>query len=430
MELRWPTALCFGLTLVMLYLLVRRTHGRVTAWVTVVAYFFMPRVFGHAHLAVTETPMVLMTILVVYSFLRGLESGWWAIVTGILFGVALATKFNAILLPAILLPWAFLYYRRTSINNVYAMLFLGLPVMVLAWPWLWSDTVNRFLEYLTWNTAHARIPVYYWNVRYESAPWHYPFVLTALALPLTTLFLFILGAARTFRSTRGQHVGLLYLWAALVPMLALMVSGAKYDGVRLFLPSFPFVAALAGIGGGVFVRIAAFFDRPRQRFPRGKTMLMLVLLAIVLDGGWAVISARPYYLAYFNSLIGGTKGALDKGMEITYWCEGLNREAVDQINDVVPDGSSIMQLAMDDGILSYYQKSGALKKSITILPAGRGPADYHLLQCRRALFKRPEWTLYEDYEPAAVFGPPGAPLFKLYKTGPEFENRWPLKPAR
>ena len=40
---------------------------------------------------------------------------------------------------------------------------------------------------------------------------------------------------------------------------------------------------------------------------------------------------------------------------------------------------------------------------------------------------RPERTLYEDYEPVLRIGPPDAPLMGLYRTGPEFEQRWPLK---
>lgn len=426
--MRAAIAICFGLTLVMLYILVRRSHGRVSAWIAVIAYCLMPHVLGYAHFATTETPMVLMSVLVVYAFLRGLESTWWAILTGILFGLAMATKINAVLLPIILLPWAFLFYRRASVGNLYSLLFLGPLTMVLVWPWMWSDGIGHFLSYLAWNFQHNPIRVSYFGTVYATAPWHYPVVLTAITIPPATLFLLVLGIATTFRSTRQHRIGLLYLWAAAVPCIAIMASGAKYDGVRLFLPAFPFFAALAGIGGGVLVRIGAYFDRAGQRIPRGRTVLTIVLMTVLLNGGCAVFRSNPYYLAYFNSLIGGREGALARGMEVAYWGDGLNAPAIEQINALVPDGSTLMPLSLNEHVLDFYQTWGMLHRGIRIVD--RGPADYHLLQFRKGMFARPERTLFEDYKPIAVFGPPGVPLLGLYKTGPAFETLWPQKPVR
>ena len=371
--------------------------------------------------------MVLMSVLVVYAFLRGLESSWWAVLTGVLFGVAMATKINAVLLPVILFPWAFLFHRRMSINNLYSMIFLGPVVMVLVWPWLWSDGIAHFLSYLQWNFQHQIMRVLYDGVIYNSAPWHYPFVLAAITVPPVTLFLVALGIARSTQTLRRHSVGFFYLWGAMVPCLAIMISPAKYDGVRLFLPAFPFLAALAGIGGGVLVRVAAFFDRAGQKIPRGRAMLVVVLMAIVINGGWALYSSNPYYLSYFNFLVGGRQGAVARE-EITYWGEALNRDALNTINSLVPNGSTLMPLAFNEHVFDFYKKWGMLNPGIRIVQGG--PADYHLLQYRRGLFARPEWTLVEDYKPIAVFGPPNVTLVGLFKTGPEFELRWPQKPRR
>jgi hypothetical protein len=250
--------------------------------------------------------------------------------------------------------------------------------------------------------------------------------LTILTVPPTILVLILLGIARTLQAPRRQFLGLLYLWAALVPILANMGSAAKYDGVRLFIPAFVFLAAVAGIGGAVVVRIAAFFDRGEQRFSRGRTVLVLLLLAIAINGGWALLSVRPYYLTYFNSLIGGRKGAYARGMEIAYWCEGLNREGLDKINEVVPDGASLAPMLFNIKVLEYYQHFGLLKPGIRLVI--QGPADYRLLQYRRGLFGPREQDLAEKYKPLLVFGPPDAPLVGLYKTGPEFDPPAPEKP--
>lgn len=428
--MRRPIAFCFALTIVALYLLVRRTHGRVTAWLTVVAYFFMPRIFGHAHFAATETPMAMMTVLVVYAFLRGLESGRWAALTGLFLGLALATKINALALPLILLPWAFLFHRRASLNNLYAMLFLAPPVMALVWPWLWRQPLPHFLQYLAWNFEHKQTGTLYFGRVYDSlsgpAPWHYPLVLLALSLPLTTLGLAILGVARTIRAPRRHYFGLLYLWAAALPCLVQMGPAApKYDGVRLFLSAFPFVAVLAGIGGSVLVRIGAFFSPflKGRRFSPGMAALTAITILVIVNGGWALLSVRPYYLSFFNQLIGGPRGALEKGMEVAYWGEALNRKALDVINEKIPDGATLMPRAMNINVLRCYQQWGWLKPGIRLVE-DRGPVDYQLLHYRRSFFTDSDVLLERDYAPkrTAVFGLRDAPAFGLYRTGVEFEE--------
>ena len=422
--MRMPIAFCYGLTLVVIYLLTRLCYGRVTAWLTVLAYFLLPRVFGHAHFALTETPTVLVTVLVVYAFLRGLKSGPWALWTGVLFGLALATKINALVLPLILLPWAFLFYRRESARNLYAMLFIGPAVMALLWPWMWENAPLHFAEYLKWNFQHKQIGVFYggrvYNSLQDPVPWHYAWKMTVFTIPPVTLALVVLGIARTLRAPKKHNAGLLFLWAAAVPMLALMMKGApKYDGVRLFLSAFPFLAALAGIGGGVLVRMGAFYDRAGERFPKGRIVLIALILALTVGGGHALLSCQPYYLSYYNSLIKGTQGAAGK-MEVTYWGEALNQKALDTINDAVPDGATLAPRALNIEVLRYYQTWGLLKKGIQLVEDR--PAQYHLLQYRQGMFGLPDQMLFGEYEKLRIarFPQQGVPLLGLYQTGPEF----------
>jgi 4-amino-4-deoxy-L-arabinose transferase-like glycosyltransferase len=383
--MRWPNAVLYGLTLVMLYLLARLHCGRLTARIAVVAYFFMPRIFGHAHFALTETPMIFLTVLVVYAFLRGLESRWWAILTGVFFGLALSTKINGAFLPLIVLPWAFLFHRRRSVYNVYSMIFIGPVVMFLSWPWMWDQALTHLAQYVYWNSTHSQIGVLFlgkiYNDTTEPVPWHYPLTIIALTIPLVPLILSFLGLARTLRDPQRQSVGFLFLWAALLPCLIPIVLGSpKYDGERLFVPAFPFLAILAGIGGGVLVRIAGYFDRKASTVSHASLAFLTVLGLVVVNGVWAFHSVKPYYLTYFNELAGGRKRAFTR-FEMTYWGEGLDTEALRVLNATIPDGASLCPRALNIEVLRYYQRWGWLKKSI-ILNEDKG-ADYHLLQYRR-----------------------------------------------
>ncbi len=431
--IRLPIAICYGLTLVMLYLLARRFYGRITGWITVLAYFCMPRVFGHAHFALTETPMVLFSILTIYAFVRGLELKRWALATGIFFGLAMATKANALLLPAILLPWAFLFHRKQSAGNIYAMIFLAPITMILVWPWMWDKTIIHFLKYLLWNFDHKQSMVLFNGIIYgaqnPSPPKDYALQMIAYTIPIITLGLAVLGIARTLRSPRKYNIGLLALWAAAVPCLVTVSSQTpKFDGVRLFLSAFPFIALLAGIGGGVLVRIGAFFDKETRTFSFAKTVLVLLIIAMTINGGYALTSSRPNFLSYYNVLVKGTAGADAQGFETTYWGESLNKHEIENINHLLPDNASLTTRAMNFEVLRYYQQWGWLRKDIRLLEDR--PADYHLVHYRVAFFNKMDAILVNDYQENLidqVLGPDNVPLFGLYKTGPEFERFWRAK---
>jgi len=418
--MRLPVAVCFGLTLIVLYLLARHCYGHITAWLAVVAYFFMPRIFGHAHFAVTETITVFITLLTVYAFVRGLDSPRWAVATGICFGIAVATKINGLFIPVILLPWAFLFRRRDAINNMYAMFFLAPLAAIAVWPWMWSNAMRHFLLYLAWNIEHGQLGVLFQDRLYNRgnpAPWTYPFVMTALTLPVGTLILVILGLARSVQSPRRfLPVGVLVAWAAAVPIIVLMrPGGPKYDGVRLFLPAFPFIAMLAGLGGSVIVRIAAIFDTPGQRIPRSQAALIAMVTLLILNGGTAILHSAPEYLSYYNTLIRNRSGAYGR-METTYWGDALNRRAIERINTALPDGATLAPLAMNKHVLEYYQKWGWLKPQIRLVEREDPSAQFYLLQYRQGFFGNIERMLYKSpTRRILTIGPPEAPMFGLYR---------------
>ncbi|MFP4379943.1 MAG: ArnT family glycosyltransferase [Candidatus Sumerlaeia bacterium] len=424
--MRLPIAICYGLTLALLYLLARENFGRITGWLVVLSYFFMPRVFGHAHFAVTETPAILMTLLVFYAFLKGLHSTRWAVLTGIFLGIAMATKINALFIPVITLPWLFLFHRRQSVNLLYAIIFLTPLAMIAVWPWLWLNPGLGLAKYLLWNFGREQSAVFYGGQVYDAVnavPWSYPFVMTALTVPIPILILMALGVARTLRAPRKHYVGILFLAAALIPLLIqALPSVPKYDGVRLFLPTFPFMALLAGIGGGVIVRIAAFYDVP-GRFPKSHIVMTLIMLSIIIFGGIGLLRVQPCYLSYYN-LLAGKRETLPDKMQVTYWGDCLNRRAIERINNVIPANATLTTRAMNMEVLRYYQKLGWLSGEIRLLEDQ--PADYHLVQYRKGFFSQMDWILFRHYEDQRVarFPQDGIPMFGLYKTGPDFERFW------
>ena len=105
------------------------------------------------HIAVTDVPLATMWFLTTYSFWKGLSSWKWSLVLGIVWGLALSTKFPAVLILIPLVVWAHLFQRDKYVNNFFAMLFLGPVVMVATQPYLWHQTGLRVLQNGTKESA-------------------------------------------------------------------------------------------------------------------------------------------------------------------------------------------------------------------------------------------------------------------------------------
>lgn len=431
--MRLPSAVMFGAALGLLYMLARRAWGPVPGLVTAVIFATMPRIFGHAHLAGLETPLNCMMLLLIFCFLRGLDSRTWAVLTGVVFGLLLATKINAFFVPVPLVLWAHVYAHRRYTNNLFAMLTLGPIIFVLAWPWLWHDSAQRILGYLSFHAHHQLTRLYFmgrvWGAGGPNAPWFYPLNITAVTLPLTALALSLLGVLHTVIRAPRRPYAALYLLCALVMFgVACAPNIPKYDGVRLFLPVFPFLALLGGAGYtgllNLYDRVSRWAGRDPESASGHKAKRILaaaVVVVVFLEGATACMRYHPYLLSYFNPLVGGLHGASQKGYEVTYWGEALNEPVLDQINRL-PDGSSLKPLAIHPLCLEHYQYWGVIKPTLRI--GGPPPYDFHLLLMRAGFFGRPEIELATGPYEKALWAFHDVPLIGLYRTGVEFERRW------
>jgi len=426
--LRIPSAAAFSLTLILIFLLAYRSFGWFPALFAVLSYALMPRIWGHAHIAAAESITVLLYLAVVLCFIKGLDRPWASVALGVVFGLALVTKINCVFLPAILLPWAHIYHRKKYANNFFAMVFLSPVIMVLAWPWLWPDPAKRFLEYLYFFASHQMTAVFYMGEKFNygdtAAPWHYPFLMTLVTLPPLVLLFSLAGAIESLAGIRRRPLHVLFLWAALLTLLiAAIPASPKYDGVRLFLPAFPFIAILAG--GGLHALLKKLpKGPPLHRAVYWKDIIAVTgLVLLLLTAGFSLVRSHPHSLSYFNIFIGGIRGAYEKGMETTYWGEAVNNHVLEVLNEL-PEGSEIKTLALHDKVFDLLKDWGRLRDDL-VLNRASPPFDYHLLLVRKGFFARPESCLYSSWPSLKVFEYREVPLVILYKTGAPFEKAWP-----
>jgi hypothetical protein len=315
------------------------------------------------------------------------------------------------------------------------MLTLGPAAMVLAWPWLWPDPAGRLLAYLYFHAQHQQTALFFmgkaWGYGGVNAPWFYPLAMIGVSVPLVSLALIGLGVLKTCYRVQRRPYSALFLTIVIVLLgVACAPATPRYDGVRLFLQVFPFLALLGGSMMATLIEMLERAGRRRgfrghpSRYGPARWARNVLLLLIAIDGGGACMRAHPYLLSYFNPLAGGVAGARDRGFEITYWGDALNHEAIETLNKL-PDGSTVMPLALHALCLKHLQIWGELKEELKI-GEGEPPYDYYLLQMRRGFFRYPEKALADGgrFRPVADWGPEGVPLLALYETGPAFEEYW------
>jgi len=391
---RMGTGLFFALLVMVMYLWMKELFGRVAGLFSAFALLLTPNLFGYAHLAVTDLPLASMWFLTTYCFWKGLSHWKWSVVLGIAWGLALATKFPALLIPLPLIVWAHVFHRDKYANNIFALLFLAPVVMVATQPYLWHETGLRVLAFLYEGISRAYRPdanfmIYFFSRLYFTAqlPWHYPFLIVGVTTPEPLLISALIGALATpwLRQQRAA-VFLFFATAVFILLMGLMPGAVLHDGVRQMLAALPFIAALAGVGFFVLLKgVSNLGERAVElrNFVRVKSTVTVVLFLLVCAGPtFDLIVYHPFQLSFYNRFIGGIRGAYARGLETTYFLEALNPDFLQILNERIPENATITA-SFANFMLRFYQQEGRLRKDIKI--TAERPFDFYVLVNRRSV---------------------------------------------
>jgi 4-amino-4-deoxy-L-arabinose transferase-like glycosyltransferase len=398
-----------------------------------------PRFFFHGHLASLDVPAAVMTFAVIFVFWKTKDrpGAGSAIALGVVWGLAVATKINAVFVMPALLLWVLIFQREKALilRLVYASL-IAFAVFVLSWPWLFPDVIGRIWAYVRWITVdHWQIGQYYLHRFHMPPPWHFSFVMFVAVTPLAILILMVTGIVRTAKGKTNQPLGFLLLINALVPLLALAIGQSMvYDNERLFMPAFVFTAALAAIGlDWVLAKLKAWLDGKNSANltkPLAVAVILLALLPQIISGA----TLYPHLLSYYSITVGGLPGATRIGLETTYWCETYN-ESLEYINEYAEPGDVVWVDPYSYDVMVYYMEIGWLRDDIQITaPTGASStinlvaplvdipyqrADFIVLHYRQTSTTQggaswPILTWLGERVPVVQITHQGIPIFELY----------------
>lgn len=336
---------------------------------TSAALVLMPRVYGHAHLASLETITNLTCTAAVLAV-----AAWWsgptlptrraAFFVGLLMGLALLTKIQAILIPIPVIAWALCRWRQKSIVPLMIWGTTAVVLFYAAWPYLWLNPIGHLFEYLGRTTNRATLHCFYLGTRYPDklVPWHYPFVMFAVTVPVVLHLLggfAIASRIRTVEASRpledlsaDRWRGWLLMSCALFPLVTFALPGvAVYDGERLFLTVFPLWAILVGHGA---VRGMQWLARSTT-----KGIAITFACALLLIQFGTNLRSHPSYLSYYSIAVGGTAGADKLGLELNYWGDSLTRTLLTEASSDVGEYTGVQILPS----LHPFQNDDLLRQS-------------------------------------------------------------------
>lgn len=486
---RLPGMVLSGLATGLIVLWGSRSVSRWAGLVAGLLFITMPRVFHHAHLACFDVPVAATILLTFYAYFMAITTRRlsWTIAVGLCYGLALDTKHNAWTLPAVFLIHLVLTEGRSliaasaadrwrALMPVLSMLTIGPLVLLLLWPWLWFDTLDRLRFWVEFHLRHD-----YYNMEFLGRTYHrppmprgYAWVMTLATVPVTTLLLagigLLLSLRHAWRSGRAwQRLGSVAVWqrggasladgsvpepgsaqvarAKLAPapwdarrtndalwLLGLLAGYAPwwftstpiFGGTKHWLTAYPFLCLFAARGFGLFAaRLREQSGRLRKRPWTWHTLCVASTMLWLGAPMVITIDSLPFGLSTYTPLVGGAPGAASLGLNRTFWGY-TSIELADEMERQLPNGGRVF--VHDTALASWdmHRRDGTFPRALA--PTLRIPDSNLALYHYEPHMSRVEYQIWEAYgtvSPEVVTTFDGVPVLWMYTRPTRTGDRGP-----
>ncbi len=398
---RFGPILLFALAAGVMFYRMARDGSVVSAWGAVAALMLLPRMFAHAHFASFDGPLVACWLLAWAAFAPARERWAFAALFGIALGMTFSTKATGWIAPLPFVAWTLAYRDRAGAKALALAIPLALGTFYLLNPPLWHQPVRSWMTFFQMNLDRGEFNIStqffgrIYNLDYP-LPWYNTLVWTGITVPVGILALMLVGVAVALRRGRVDRAGTLLVANALVLLVVRALPWAPpHDGVRLFLPGFAFLAALAGVGAAAVV---AFAQRRAAVGGRSHRVAAAGVLLLYAGSATSLVWYAPQWLSYYNLLIGGLPGAATVGMEPTYYWDGLDRSVLEWLDRHTGPEEKVRFAAASTENLELMRRWGTLP--VEFREDAPGTYRWYAVQHRPGAWQPLDRWLIEQAEPA------------------------------
>ena len=446
---RLPSAIVHGLAVLLVYFLVLELWGVAEAILAALLILALPRAMFHAGLACFDAPTMTLWFATVYAYWRALDGRRWPWQVGVVWGLALATKHTALLLPfALAAHYVIVGWRSEAARQargvvataravigyrwrvIVSLAVLGPITLYALWPWLWFAPVHHVRDWLAFHTNHVHYNYEYlghnWNA--PRFPWHVALVTTLFTVPAATLAAAVAGAGvwiarRDPRAPAERAAPELLLALSAAASIGPFVLGTTpiFGAEKHWMPVLPTICIAAAVGAVWAARGAAGYARARfaGRFLDSGAIAVIggcVVLASVVE----TAVAEPYALTRYNTLAGGAAGGADLGMNRQFWGVAA-RGVLARLAAAAPTtGSAYVYTHDASPAWGTYQRLGLVPA--TLLDAGweQGGIDRSrfAIVIHERHFNRHDYMIWRSYgtvQPIYVLRAGGVPIVSVYR---------------
>ncbi len=305
---------------------------------------------------------------------------------------------------------------------------LGLVVSWLLWPALWVNPIESIRGILTGASEYAAVghvdPLFYNGQVYPAIipdwsfyPVNYLWRATPLTLVGLLLSALVLGSGRIIdlEANQARTIKLLVLFGFLFAVF-ISFSGKKFD--RYLLPAFMPLDLVAGMGWWAFAGALLKWFGQGSRFHLAGTFAAWALLALVCLVQLAgTIQTYPYYLDYYDPLLGGPSKAGEVMM--LGWGEGLD-QAAEFLNET-GDAKQLKAISWyGDGPFSFFFVGTTVDRNLPNEVSELPTADFLVLyvnEWQRKLPSREFLDYFARQEPVHVVAINHIEYARIYRLG-------------
>lgn len=314
-----------------------QTYGLLASLVSGVSLAIYPLFFAESHFNIKDPPEAAFFGATIWTFWMSIQKkSWgWLLLAVLSFSFAFSMKFNILFLPFILFPYLWVRYGGVvwekvahplcglkTLQKPYLFILITSPAVALtiffvSWPYLWAD-FGRFFETFAYYTERGIATGEEAGIYSIARVNLYPILWILVTTPPWILLLAAFGIKACVEWNRKENrVSILWLLWLVVPILRVTVPHMRiYGGVRQILEYLPALALLSGLGATYLYELLQ--KRTWGPWPKYVTKNIWIIFFIgFLPHLLIMVKLHPNENVYFNSLIGGIKGARDRN--IPYW---------------------------------------------------------------------------------------------------------------